>query len=90
MPLQAVDLQSLGHTCVERGGHLTGASGTLVWSKRHTSVDQTQLNKSEQQTHPGVSATQVWTKRNANAPFLHFNQGICENRTAFAFYLCLN
>ena len=31
--------QCLGHTCVERGGHLCGVNGTLVWSKSHTSVE---------------------------------------------------
>ena len=37
----SIDYQRLGHTSVERGGHLCGVSGTQVWNKSHTSVDET-------------------------------------------------
>ena len=37
----STNYQRLGHTSVERGGHLCGVSGTQVWNKSHTSVEQT-------------------------------------------------
>ena len=39
--LYPIENQRLDHTSVERGGHKCGVSGTQVWNKSHTSVEQT-------------------------------------------------